>query len=64
MTSACSYTVTAGGYVLGVLTVRESNDFHDHIEVCSDCRREVVELSPVARMLAPLKTARRSAHLN
>ncbi|MCE7007387.1 hypothetical protein LWC34_31900 [Kibdelosporangium philippinense] len=64
MTSTCSYTVTAGGYVLGVLTVRENKDFHDHVEVCVDCRREVVELSPVARILAPLRTAARSAHLN
>ncbi|CAM3505246.1 hypothetical protein KIPE111705_11580 [Kibdelosporangium persicum] len=64
MTSACSYTVTVGGYVLGVLNVRESKEFHEHIEVCAQCSREVVELSPVARMLAPLRTAARAAHLN
>lgn len=64
MSQACSYTVTSGSYVLGVLTVRESNDFHDHIAVCPDCRREVVELSPIARMLSPLRAAVRSAELN
>ena len=55
MVHACPLTVTAGSYVLGVLSPPENNEFHQHTEECPYCEREVLELSPVASFLAPLK---------
>lgn len=59
MVRACPLTVTAGSYVLGVLSPPENNEFHQHAEECPYCRREVQELSPVVSFLAPLKAERR-----
>jgi hypothetical protein len=61
MVHACPLTVTAGSYVLGVLSPQETDDFHQHAEECPYCRREVLELSPVASFLAPLKAVRQWA---
>jgi hypothetical protein len=58
MVHACPFTVTAGSYVLGVLSTRESDEFHQHAEQCPYCHREVLELSPVVSLLAPLKAER------
>jgi anti-sigma factor RsiW len=61
MVHACPFTITAGSYVLGVLSPLESNEFHQHTEECPYCRREVLELSPVVGFLASLKAERRWA---
>jgi anti-sigma factor RsiW len=58
MVHACPFTITAGSYVLGVLSARETVEFHQHAEQCPYCHREVLELSPVAGFLAPLKAER------
>ncbi|MBP2319761.1 anti-sigma-K factor RskA [Kibdelosporangium banguiense] len=59
MIHSCPYTVTAGSFVLGVLSARERNQFHQHTEECLHCRSEVLELAPVAELLAPLKAEAR-----
>jgi anti-sigma factor RsiW len=61
MVHACPLTVTAGSYVLGVLSPPESNEFHQHAEECPDCWREVLELSPVVSFLASFKAERQWA---
>jgi hypothetical protein len=58
MVHACPFTITAGSYVLGVLSVRENDEFHQHAEQCPYCHREILELSPVVSFLAPLKAER------
>ena len=49
MVHACLYTVTAGSYVLGVLSAQESNEFQEHAEGRPYCQREVMELTAIAR---------------
>lgn len=58
MTHVCPYTVTVGAYVLKALCARESLEFRRHAEVCPDCQREITELTPIVRLLEPLRFLR------
>ena len=47
----CSRTVELGAYLVGGMTDRESHDMRVHIDTCSWCSAELLELQPVADLL-------------
>lgn len=55
MTDACPHAVSAGSYLLGMLTTEETAEFRRHSARCARCRREVVELMPGALFLEELR---------
>jgi anti-sigma factor RsiW len=48
----CPRGVDTGVYLLGGLAAGECAQFARHLEDCPECRGEVDELAPVARLLA------------
>ncbi|TNC26896.1 hypothetical protein [Amycolatopsis alkalitolerans] len=59
MLNSCPHTVAAASYLLGVLRPAESEEFGRHAEDCPYCRREIVELRPVTRVLGEVKAQAR-----
>ncbi len=55
MTDACPYTVSAGSYLLEMLTPEEAAEFRLHSRGCQHCRRELVALLPGALFLQELR---------
>jgi hypothetical protein len=55
LTDDCPHAVSAGSYLLELLTPEETADFRRHSERCLHCQREIVALMPGALFLQELK---------
>jgi len=55
VTDACPHAVSAGSFLLGMLTAEETDEFWQHSTRCSHCREELVELMPGALYLRQLR---------
>jgi hypothetical protein len=51
----CPHAVSAGSYLLELLTPEETAEFQQHSRRCSHCRREIVALMPGALFLQELR---------
>ena len=52
MNTVCLRVIDTAAYLLNGLDAAEEEDFARHLVSCEQCRAEVDELSPVARLLA------------
>lgn len=55
MTGGCPRTIETGAYLLNGLSKRERADFVRHLDTCPNCRREVADLLPAARLLDQIR---------
>ncbi|MET8764599.1 hypothetical protein [Lentzea sp. NPDC004782] len=55
MPDACPHTLSAGSYLLGLLTTEETDEFRRHSTRCALCQWEIVALMPGALFLQELK---------
>ncbi|MDX8055610.1 hypothetical protein SK571_40070 [Lentzea sp. BCCO 10_0798] len=55
MTDACPHALSAGSYLLGLLTAEETQEFRQHSTRCSHCQGELVDLMPGALYLQELR---------
>jgi hypothetical protein len=55
LTDACPHAISAGSYLLEMLTPEETADFRLHSLRCQTCQREIVALMPGALFLRELK---------
>ena len=55
MTDDCPHAVSAGSYLLEMLTPEETADFQQHSRLCLHCQREIVALMPGALFLQELR---------
>ncbi|MFJ8819983.1 anti-sigma factor family protein [Amycolatopsis thermoflava] len=62
MARRCPFTTTTASYLLGILTPQEHAEFDRHVRMCSACRREIEELTPVVRLLTAIKADHASAN--
>ncbi|MEU0469611.1 zf-HC2 domain-containing protein [Amycolatopsis sp. NPDC006131] len=62
MVRRCPFTTTTASYLLGILSPQEHAEFDRHARMCSPCRREIEELTPVVRLLKAIKTDHASAN--
>jgi anti-sigma factor RsiW len=52
---ACPHALSAGSYLLGLLSTEETDQFRRHSTRCPSCQREIVALMPGALFLQELK---------
>lgn len=62
MTDACPHAISAGSYLLGLLTAQETAEFRLHSTECAQCQWEIIELAPGVLYLEQLKAAIRASH--
>lgn len=55
MTDACPHAISAGSYLLHMLSQEESDEFRLHHQDCLSCQREIVALLPGALFLQELR---------
>lgn len=55
MTDDCPHAVSAGSYLLELLTPEEAAQFRRHSRQCPHCQRELVALMPGALFLRELR---------
>lgn len=55
MTDDCPHAVSAGSYLLEILTPEETAEFRHHSRHCLPCQREIVALMPGALFLQELR---------
>ncbi|NKE63692.1 hypothetical protein FXN61_46055 [Lentzea sp. PSKA42] len=55
MSDACPHAVSAGSYLLEMLTPDETDEFRQHSSQCLRCQWEIVELMPGALFLQELR---------
>lgn len=55
MTDACPHAVSAGSYLLEMLSPEETAEFRRHSTQCLRCQWEIVELMPGALFLQELR---------
>jgi hypothetical protein len=55
LTDACPHAVSAGSYLLEMLTPEETDEFRHHSRECLHCQREIVALMPGAMFLQVLR---------
>lgn len=55
MTDDCPHAVSAGSYLLEMLTPEETAEFRHHSRRCLTCQREIVALMPGAMFLQELR---------
>ncbi|MEV6235376.1 hypothetical protein [Lentzea sp. NPDC051838] len=55
MTDDCPHAVSAGSYLLELLTPEETAEFRHHSRLCLSCQREIVSLLPGALFLQELR---------
>lgn len=62
MTDVCPHAVSAGSYLLGLLTAQETTEFRLHSTECEQCQWEIIELAPGVLYLEQLKAEIRTRH--
>ncbi|HEX8867445.1 MAG TPA: hypothetical protein VF821_17435 [Lentzea sp.] len=62
MTDDCPHAVSAGSYLLDILTPEQTAEFRLHSAHCVPCQREIVALMPGALFLRELRDDIRAAN--
>ena len=55
MTDSCPHAISAGSYLLHMLSPEETADFRLHSRMCLHCQQEIVALLPGALFLQELR---------